>query len=84
MTSSSTLHHPGHVHSGGIVALVVLCQLEALDSKSHALLRWLLFDREKCIFKTMMFRDVTTILNERTHLKMVTRSVPDSVSLILG
>ncbi len=31
-----------------------------------------------------MFRDVTIVLNERKHLEMVTRSVPDSVSLILG
>ncbi len=36
------------------------------------------------ILKTMMFRDVTTVLNERKHLKMVIRSVPDSVSLNLG
>ncbi len=32
----------------------------------------------------MMFRAVTTVLNERAHLKMVIRSVPDSVSLSLG
>ncbi len=38
----------------------------------------------KNILKTMMFRDVRTVLNERKHLKMVIRSVPDSVSLILG
>ncbi len=31
-----------------------------------------------------MFHEVTTVLNERKHLKMVIRSVPDSVSLILG
>ena len=30
-----------------------------------------------------MFRDVTTVLNERKHLKMVIRSVPDSISLFL-
>ncbi len=36
------------------------------------------------ILKTMMFRDVTTVLNESKHLKMVIRSVPDSVSLNLG
>ncbi len=34
--------------------------------------------------KNIMFRDVTTVLNERKHLKMVIRSVPDSFSLILG
>jgi hypothetical protein len=32
----------------------------------------------------MMFFEVTTVLNERKHLEMVIRSVPDSVSLILG
>jgi hypothetical protein len=36
------------------------------------------------ILKTMMFCYITTILNERKHLKMVIRSVPDSVSLNLG
>ncbi len=61
-----------------------LFQLEALDSISHARLRWFLFDWEKQISKTMMFPDVTTVLNERTHLKMVIRSVPDSVHLIFG
>ena len=39
---------------------------------------------EKNILKTMMFRDEMTVLNERKHLKMVIRSVPDSVILILG
>jgi hypothetical protein len=37
----------------------------------------------KNILKNMMFRDVTTVLNERKHLKMVIRSVPDSVILCL-
>jgi hypothetical protein len=32
----------------------------------------------------MLLRDVTTVLNERKHLKMVIRSFPDSVSLFLG
>jgi hypothetical protein len=32
----------------------------------------------------MMFREVTTVLNERKHLRMVIRTVPDSVSRILG
>ncbi len=32
----------------------------------------------------MMFRDVTTVLNEREHLKVVISSVSDSVSLNLG
>jgi hypothetical protein len=36
------------------------------------------------ILKTVMFRDVMTVLNERKRLKMVIRSVPDAVSLILG
>ncbi len=40
--------------------------------------------RDFFILKTMMFHEVTTVLNERKHLKMVIRSVPDAVSLILG
>ncbi len=32
----------------------------------------------------MMFREVKTVLNERKHLKMVIRSVTDSVCQILG
>jgi hypothetical protein len=36
------------------------------------------------ILKTMMFDDETTVLNQRKHLKMVIRSVPDSVRQILG
>ena len=47
-----------------------------------------IFGSEKVILKTMMFShfsDLTTVLNERKHLKMMTiRSVPVSVSLILG
>jgi hypothetical protein len=45
--------------------------------------RMVIFWPGKNILKSMMFRDVTTVLNERTHLKMVVRSVPDPVSLIL-
>jgi hypothetical protein len=41
------------------------------------------FQQEKNL-KTMMLRDVTNVLNERTQLEMVIRSVPDSVGLILG
>jgi hypothetical protein len=40
------------------------------------------FAGKKHILETMMFRDVRTVLNERRHLTMVIRSVPDSVSLI--
>ncbi len=32
----------------------------------------------------MMFCEVTTVLNEIKHLKMVARSIPYLVSLILG
>ncbi len=46
--------------------------------------RMVIFGREKYILKTMLFRYVTTLLNERKLLKMVIRSVPDSVSLIFG
>ncbi len=42
------------------------------------------FGREYCILKSMMFRDETTVLNEREQFKMVDRTVPESVSLILG
>jgi hypothetical protein len=42
------------------------------------------FGRENFILKTMMFREVTTVLNERKQLKIVARSMPDLVSLILG
>ncbi len=59
-------------------------QLAARGTKEHARLGWPFFGRENFIFKTLMFRGVTTFLNERKHLKMVIRSVPDSVSLILG
>ncbi len=45
--------------------------------------RMAVFWPENFILKTMMFRDLTTVLNERKHLKMVIRSVPDSFSLIL-
>jgi hypothetical protein len=46
--------------------------------------RMAFFGWEIFILKTMVFREVPTILNEIKHLKMVIRSVPDSVSLILG
>ncbi len=59
-------------------------QLAARGTKERARLGWPIFGRENFILKTMMFRGVTTVLSERKHLKMVTRSVPDSVSLILG
>ncbi len=42
------------------------------------------FCPEKNIIKKIMFRDVTTVLNERKPLKMVIRSFPDSFSLFLG
>jgi hypothetical protein len=59
-------------------------QLSGQGTKERTQTRMTVFGREKNILKTMMFRDVATVLNERTHLKMVTRSVPDSLSLILG
>jgi hypothetical protein len=58
--------------------------LEAQGTIERALLGWLFFGRGKNIMKTVMFRDMTTVLNESKHLEMVIRSVPDSVSLILG
>ncbi len=53
----------------------------ALGTKERARLGWPLFCRKIFILKTIMFHEVTTVLNERKHLKMVIRSVPDSVSL---
>ncbi len=59
-------------------------QLVARGTKERARLGWPFFGLESFILKTMLFRDITTVLNERKHLKMVIWSVPDSVSLILG
>ncbi len=42
------------------------------------------FLARKFYLATMTFHDVTNVLNERKHLQMVIRSIPDSVSLILG
>ncbi len=67
-----------------IETLYDFCQLAARGTKERALLGWLFFLPEFFILKTIMFREVTTVLNERKHLEMVIRSVPDSVSLILG
>ncbi len=36
------------------------------------------------VLQTMMFREMTAVFNERKRLKMVSRSVPVSVSLSLG
>jgi hypothetical protein len=66
----------GHWHSTS--------QLEARGTKERAWLGWPFFGREIFILKTMMFGEVTTVLNERKHLKMVIRSVPDAIILILG
>jgi hypothetical protein len=51
--------------------------------KSVHRLEGLSFYREKEILKTMLFRDVTSVPNERKHLTMVIRSVPNSFRLIL-
>ncbi len=62
-------------------------QLAGRGTKERARLGWPFFVRKILILKIMMFRDVTTVLNERKHVKMVIRSlrsVPDSLSLILG
>ncbi len=61
-----------------------LHQLAARGTKGRARLGWPFFGREIFILKTMMIREVTTVLNDRTHLKMVIRSVPVPVSWILG
>ncbi len=67
-----------------VIVTLHVGQLEAQGTKQRAWLGWQFFMPEKNILKTMMFRDVTTVLNERKHLKMVIRSVPDSVILFLG
>jgi hypothetical protein len=56
--------------------------LEARGTKERAQLGLPFFSLEIFILKIMMFRDLTTVLNERKHLKMIIRSVPHSVSLI--
>jgi hypothetical protein len=40
------------------------------DSKVRAQIGWSFFCREFFILKTKMFRDVTTVLIEATHLKI--------------
>jgi hypothetical protein len=52
------------------------------DSKMCAQLRCTLFGLEHFIMKTIRVCDVMTILNERKHLEMAIRLVPDTVSLI--
>ncbi len=39
---------------------------------------------KKMTFKTSIFCDIMAALNERKHLQMLIRSVPDFASLILG
>jgi hypothetical protein len=56
----------------------------ARGTKERARLGWLYFGREIFILKTMKFREITTVLNERKHLEIAIRSVSDSVSLIFG
>jgi hypothetical protein len=59
-------------------------QLAARGTKERARLGWPFFGRENIILKNIMFREITTVLNERAYLKMVIRLVPDAVRLILG
>ncbi len=70
-----------HLVSTLFLTLVILAQLCWMYQvlKSMHRLRWSFFGLQKFILKTMIFRDVTTVLNERKHLQMVIRSVPDSV-----
>jgi hypothetical protein len=60
------------------------CQLAARGTKERARLGWPFLSGIFFILKSMMFHEVTTVLNKRKHLKMVIRSIPDAVSLILG
>ncbi len=50
---------------------------------SASVTRKAIFRLGKLILKTMIFCDKTTILNEKKHLNIVFRSVPDSVSFDL-
>jgi hypothetical protein len=59
-------------------------QLAGRGTEERTPTRMVLFWPDIFILKNMTFCEVTTVLNERKHLKMVIRSVPDSVSLILG
>jgi hypothetical protein len=68
---------PAQVHR------LATAQLAAGGTKELARLRWPFFGRNFFILKIVMFHDLTTVLNERKHLKMLIRSVPDSVSLIV-
>ncbi len=68
---------------GLIRAARTALQLVTRGTKESARLGWP-FLAGIFILKTMMFHEVTTVLNERKHLKMVIRSAPDAVSLILG
>ncbi len=70
------------VHGYYLLYAYTTRQLAAWGTKEHALLGWKFFSLEKNILKTMMFSDVTIVLNNRKHLKMVIWSVPDSVSLV--
>jgi hypothetical protein len=78
------LQNGTYLSKHGTDVYVHVHQLAARGTKERARLEWPFFFAEKNILKTMMFRDVRTVLNEIKHLKMVIRSVPDSVSLILG
>ncbi len=55
----------------------------ARGTEEHAPTRMTSFWLGKFNLEKMMIRDETYILNERKHLKMVIRSVSDSVSLNL-
>ncbi len=61
--------------------------LQAIGTKERAPTWMAVFWQGKIVLKTMVFRDAAvaaTVLIDRKHLKMVIRSVPDSVSLISG
>jgi hypothetical protein len=65
------------------ILIVIPLGPQAASGMRYARLGWPVFGREIFTLKTMMFREITTVLNERKHLKMVIMSVPDAVSLIL-
>jgi hypothetical protein len=59
-------------------SILVLALLEARCTKERAPTQMAVFLARNFILKATMFREVTTVLNGRKHLKMVIRSVPDS------
>jgi hypothetical protein len=83
---ASSSVRPSAEHPDNRDQLVAQASASWLDEvlKSINRLEWSSFYREIFILKTMLYYDITTVSNERKNLKMVIRSVPYSVCLILS